>query len=144
MSQVPNTRLVFGMFVAIYFQTILAPPAHASSTEKYDKIYKRCMGNPAKFHGTMASCALKTNIAIDADITALIKKIRAALQKNDRQRMQKTFEDSQTAWLAYRDNQCTLDLEFSGTSMAWGTQVCALDKNKVRVKELEMVLSWFQ
>ena len=96
----------------IAFTLVLSPVASAEVTNKFDVIYDNCLKAAGEINnGSVAECSEKTSTAAKTEINFLYRKIYEMLSSKSPNDAAK-FEQSQKAWLAYRNKHCELATDY--------------------------------
>jgi uncharacterized protein YecT (DUF1311 family) len=120
--------LLCGMLLASY-NTTAAPRV---STD-YDAMYSQCLKEGgAVNNNTVLACSSDASDAAKKEMGALYKRIHDKFAA-DSPEDTKLFEQSQRAWLTYRNGHCQLAFKHVGSPMY---SFCPMTLNIARVKEL--------
>jgi uncharacterized protein YecT (DUF1311 family) len=125
------------MVLSFFFYTLLlvsnnALAASAAQVD-YDALYSNCLKDNGPINnGTVEACSSNTSDAAKKEMNTLYKKIYRRFFA-DFPEDAKQFEQTQRAWLTYRNGQCTLAGAHVGSPMY---AFCPMTLNIARVKEL--------
>ena len=127
--------------VAVVFATLssLVASAHAAQPKgtDYQAMYDQCIAKSGPIdNNTVLACSEGTSEAAKKEMNALYDKLHAAFLA-DAPGDAAVLEQSQKAWVRYRNTQCQLAFAHVGTPM-YG--YCPMELNIRRVEELRKLL----
>lgn len=114
---------------------LLALPLHAmaANPSEYDQLYSACVDKHGRINnGVVEACSTEVSDRAKAEITRRYKTIHARLAEANADDAAK-FEESQKAWLKYRNTHCELAGSYIGSPM-YG--FCPMTLNAERALEL--------
>ncbi|MCF7520580.1 DUF1311 domain-containing protein [Neisseria sp. ZJ106] len=105
-----------------------------------DDIYERCTQEAGMMNNAVVyECSERASAVYKKQINLAYRKIHTALQKDNPEAAQK-FENSQKAWLAYRNQHCELAGQYIGSPMS---SYCPMELNQARSAELQELAESF-
>ena len=118
----------------LLFITLTPTMVLAETSNKYDKIYSDCVQEQGPINNTVvAVCSENASAAAKKEMNRLYKIIYKYISEQSQDDAQQ-FEDSQKAWLKYRNNHCELMGAYVGSPMY---DYCPMELNIARVLELQ-------
>lgn len=126
------------MKILLFLIFFISNLAFAESTIDYKKMHGNCWDDAQKKSngrmttGNLAACAEGTSVEAKKEMNTLYKRLYKNLSESSPEDALK-LEQSQKAWLIYRDKYCELAGSQIGSPMY---AVCPMDLNIQRVNEL--------
>lgn len=106
---------------------------NAAENEDYQAMYSRCLKAAGPINNnTVLGCSEEISTAVKKEINSLYNELYATLTSTSVEDAAK-FEQSQKAWVSYRNKHCELATSYVGSPM-YG--FCPMSLNIARVKEL--------
>lgn len=116
---------------------LMATATHAAGAKDYTAQYDRCLSEAGATNNTsVLNCSSTVSASVKAEINALYGKLHARLAQQSAEDANK-LEQTQKAWLAYRNGQCDLATSYVGSPM-FG--YCPMLLNIQRADELRELL----
>lgn len=118
---------------------LLCVAAAAAQADEED-IYSRCINQAGGTNNAVVlGCSVSASDVYKKKINRAYQKIYTGLKADEPEEAQK-LENSQKAWLAYRNNHCELMGKYVGSPMY---DYCPMELNKQRSEELEAIAEQF-
>lgn len=116
---------------------LMATATHAAGAKDYASQYDRCLSEAGATNNTsVLNCSSTVSASVKSEINALYAKLHARLAQQSADDANK-LEQTQKAWLAYRNGQCDLATSYVGSPM-FG--YCPMQLNIQRADELRELL----
>lgn len=116
---------------------LMAATAAAASAKDYTAQYDRCLSEAGATNNTsVLNCSGSVSASVKSEINALYGKLHARLALQSQEDADK-LEQTQKAWLVYRNGQCDLATSYVGSPM-FG--YCPMLLNIQRADELRELL----
>lgn len=116
---------------------LMAATVHAAGAKDYTAQYDRCLSEAGATNNTsVLNCSSTVSASVKSEINALYGKLHARLAQQSAQDADK-LEQTQKAWLVYRNGQCDLATSYVGSPM-FG--YCPMLLNIQRAEELRELL----
>ncbi|WP_020558422.1 lysozyme inhibitor LprI family protein [Thiofilum flexile] len=108
--------------------------SYAEESNKFESIYDSCIKKAGGINNSVvATCSAASSEAAKKEMNRLYDIIHKNISEDSKEDAQK-FEDSQKAWIKYRNNHCQLMGSYVGSPM-YG--YCPMKLNIARVLELK-------
>jgi uncharacterized protein YecT (DUF1311 family) len=122
-------------FAPFAYAALLLPllTVNAQTPSEYDTLYARCVKQAGQINNTIVhTCSSTVSEKAKAEINRRYRSIYAKLESKNPDDAKK-FEESQKAWLVYRNSHCDLAGAYIGSPM-W--DYCPMTLNSARALEL--------
>lgn len=117
--------------------SLMLMTATAANAKDYSDQYDRCLSEAGATNNTsVLNCSSSVSASVKAEINALYGKLHARLAQQSPEDADK-LEQTQKAWLVYRNGQCELATSYVGSPM-YG--YCPMLLNIQRADELREML----
>ncbi|MGH8818506.1 MAG: lysozyme inhibitor LprI family protein [Achromobacter pestifer] len=116
---------------------LMAATATAANAKDYSAQYDQCLSDAGATNNTsVLDCSSSVSASVKSEINALYGKLHARLAQQSQEDADK-LEQTQKAWLVYRNGQCDLATSYVGSPM-FG--YCPMLLNIQRADELREML----
>lgn len=128
----PNKKFIFKTLLVVLL-SVTSINAWAESNDKYDTVYDNCLSKAGRINNQIVNdCSSVVSNMVKKDMNRIYDIIYKYISEQSKDDAKK-FEQSQRAWLKYRESHCELMGRYVGTPMY---SFCPMGLNRARVSEL--------